>query len=1037
MRGTTWAAAVLCGHALTHNAGARGALAEWDDKHRISPSVLEATEGRTKLYGRYANSAYWFRVEPVVGAEVYESTVYFNTDQDTATVGHENNTETPEGYEMYAFVTGTSVELYKGCGPYNGDECREILQVLSEDTKDFAMLEDGSVEFKIAGKTFGKKAKDIDIAVVLQSRKGVEEPILEIAPMYLLNYFTLYKDLDKQLATKCKGKGEYKVAVVYDEASRDAFYQDLSYAQLLLAMQNQARMAGLPLDVIPSSQLYKLSKMCEYSAILMPELNTVDPKKYHALRKSLHMLVHVHGVGLVVSGEMLTMMTNGELSPGDPYFTLKQLLGVSNYKVVATGSLNTIVRVNSLPEMFWDRTLGEIVMDNQTTGSMARMFEPIEGRAFTSHTAATQTLDVLGEESVLPAVMLHEMDSNMYGKTPGRLVHFSSEQILGNADLGWRALVWIVRGSKPVHVALQMTRFDGGIFTTRNDVDQSKMLNQSKILEEGVLEQAYEPWYTEYNFVASNYINIGNSSLEGVGTDWPWAKVLYQKYIELEHEMGSHSYTHPFRINDLSNEMLKYEFNDAKRIIKTKLKLDRIASAQPGNPNNLRVGEYMDRFHPATYFSGGFSGPGAGFPGAFGFLRPDSKMVYVAPNVEFDFSLQILGKTPSEIEATWRSTIGRLDKFSSAQVYHWPIHDYAILDFNFTTLEIGTQGHYELEIFTNTIEYAHNLGMEFITTMQLADRIRTFDTASVQVSEVGPNIMRAKVGIMKTVPVTHTLGYNSLALAANADLAHVVSVTDYYAYNNRKVFLPANGGVFDIQYGSESDAAANQFAVTRISDIGMRMELVKISGDGKSLKFTVYGKGYVTVVPSFSLDEYGISLSAPKGEVVSEDWSMGAGRGIVLRFDTLQNHAVTIEELTKRTSIEACGSICRDTQVWPETLVSPETCEVIDNFSSVPKNTCGCSFAPAKKVFKDGAADLGLACPDSFGNSTSAFQDTCAWLCTDEPSCDYWSLDTGANLCYLLACDSNSTSLLLEPDFEFVSGAPCGPDASATLEDEF
>ena len=37
--------------------------------------------------------------------------------------------------------------------------------------------------------------------------------------------------------------------------------------------------------------------------------------------------------------------------------------------------------------------------------------------------------------------------------------------------------------------------------------------------------------------------------------------------------------------------------------------------------------------------TGGYTGVGAGYPGAFGYLTPDTDKLYIAPNMKFDFSL--------------------------------------------------------------------------------------------------------------------------------------------------------------------------------------------------------------------------------------------------------------------------------------------------------------------------------------------------------------------------------------------------------------
>eukprot|EP00514_Thraustochytrium_sp_LLF1b_P005502 CAMPEP_0184513816 /NCGR_PEP_ID=MMETSP0198_2-20121128/3625_1 /TAXON_ID=1112570 /ORGANISM="Thraustochytrium sp., Strain LLF1b" /LENGTH=229 /DNA_ID=CAMNT_0026903951 /DNA_START=62 /DNA_END=747 /DNA_ORIENTATION=- len=214
----------------------------------------------------------------------------------------------------------------------------------------------------------------------------------------------------------------------------------------------------------------------------------------------------------------------------------------------------------------------------------------------------------------------------------------------------------------------------------------------------------------------------------------------------------------------------------------------------------------------------------------------------------------------------------------------------------------------ELKVtFENTIAYARDKGVEFITTMQLSDRIRSFDRATFETQAMGPGTVRVVAGISKIVPGITTLGYEALKFSGASSGAYVVSVDNYYAYNTNKVLLPARGGTFDITYGSKDMAESNAFASTHISWLDMRMELRKVSGDGSSLKFTVFGKGSVTTET----------------------------RSIVFTFDTVRQHSVSIaRDSSYGRKISQCSAACQGGVRWPGMGVDAESvCRYITDFS--------------------------------------------------------------------------------------------------------
>ena len=86
----------------------------------------------------------------------------------------------------------------------------------------------------------------------------------------------------------------------------------------------------------------------------------------------------------------------------------------------------------------------------------------------------------------------------------------------------------------------------------------------------------------------------------------------------------------------------------------------------------------MARGRSELLLLGGYSGIGAGYPGAFGYLTPDlTGSVYLAPNTSFDFTLadyQKLGAAGAS--AAWAAEWNTLTANAGLPIVLWPWHDY-------------------------------------------------------------------------------------------------------------------------------------------------------------------------------------------------------------------------------------------------------------------------------------------------------------------------------------------------------------------------
>ena len=131
-----------------------------------------------------------------------------------------------------------------------------------------------------------------------------------------------------------------------------------------------------------------------------------------------------------------------------------------------------------------------------------------------------------------------------------------------------------------------------------------------------------EQWKAEFNFVGSYYVNIGNNAGDGQTTDWTRSKPVYDQLLAMGNEIGTHSYTHPEDTNVLSPEQIEFEFEQSKLILEQKLGITMKGAAVPGAPETLATSELISQYF--SYMSGGYTGVGAGYPGAFGYLTPGS-----------------------------------------------------------------------------------------------------------------------------------------------------------------------------------------------------------------------------------------------------------------------------------------------------------------------------------------------------------------------------------------------------------------------------
>jgi peptidoglycan/xylan/chitin deacetylase (PgdA/CDA1 family) len=435
-----------------------------------------------------------------------------------------------------------------------------------------------------------------------------------------------------------------------------------------------------------------------------------------------------------------------------------------------------------------------------------------------------------------PAILARE--------NPGRGVHFAAPEILCAGNLLWRAIRWVVHGETGP-CALRLSRHRS-LFSIRFDMDMSKYANDNP----GVCTALYrhlQDWRRRFGLVASCYINIGCDQHKGEYTDWTVSGPIYTRFQSLGNEIGTHSYSHPFKTGELTDAELDFEFLESKRVIEQQLGVAVRGAAVPGGTEPARVSQKLN--HRLDYLSGRYSGVDGSYPGAIGFPTPDYRLLYLCYHLYSDYTLvEWHKKDAAQAESQWIADYERLLRNADQPVVHVLWHDYGPT--------IGAHAGYRVPMYENLARCAHRQQAEFVTVRDLEQRIRSF-------METGFSIVSRTDALLRLEVRGERLGQ----FAVRAPDGKVIrSVSDWYAYDDRNVFLPRLGGDFSIALG------ATQAPLTHVHSLPMRAELVSVAGDGVNLSFVISGAGSVVVQLADDAD-YDVAADSAD-EVVRSDCRM-------------------------------------------------------------------------------------------------------------------------------------------------------------------
>ena len=766
-----------------------GDLSDWNPNVRLDRRPGTGVVGY-ELYGRSDGQTYYFAIRslPPVAAPGANTTLWLNTDRNRAT-----------GYKVWGIAVGAEYNInFAGDGTphlYSGAAAQTWLT----GPLPHGRSPDGAViEIALDQSLLPSSALSIDIS--LDVNNAVFVPADFTGPGYTLFHLA---DLPPRSPDR-----PVRVGILFSATSAAKYFADKAYSQLYAAIQHQCMQAGIPFTLLEESDLADMNKIKDFDALILPYFAHLPAAAMQEVEDTLVRAVYHYNIGLITAGNFLTNDENGNAHSGDSYGRMKHVLGVTldgyfgpdNYSFVA-GADHPIVR---------SYAPGEVL------GSYAAGYLQYYKQHFSVAKSFAQVITSTSSHSVAWAVELG-----------GRSVHFSSPAVMADTNLIWRAVLWSIYGDQP-WVGMQVTR-QAAVVVGRCDMDQSQDVNQVQQLY-GALMPIIATWQTNYNFVGSYFVNIGNKPNQGQTTNWAYSAGIYNALIDAGNEIGTHSYTHPNDTTLLTEAQLTFEFKDSRDIISAQLGIDVVGAAVPGNPENLAVDALLDNYF--SYASADFSGTGAGYHGAVGFLKPDSNMVYLAPSFYFDFTMiGFLGYTAAQALAKWREQYDALAAHASSPFMVWPWHDYG------PTSQVSAS--YNEAMYTGFISYAFAHGAEFTTGAEAAERIISLTNAGVRVDTVDSDTLKVRVG--------GDVATGAMALRVETSNGRKIgSVDTWPAFNGDRVLLGEAGGTYVIHL------SATGATTPHISKLPMRARLKAAglemgTGGSGELTFTFTGKGAVDV----------------------------------------------------------------------------------------------------------------------------------------------------------------------------------------------
>jgi peptidoglycan/xylan/chitin deacetylase (PgdA/CDA1 family) len=755
-----------------------GNLGDWQERDRLDVFTSQQVAGY-RVYGKNTTDRYVLAISSTTLESIDpNTTIWLNTDLNRAT-----------GYQVFGSTVGAeyNINIDADGKPYlySGAAGQTLIGQV-----DFARSSDGKIlEFSIPKAMIAASNTGIDAYIDINDR-------VFLPGDYANNSLSI-----STAELPAQTNFSKRIAIVYSETSANNFFDKKAYNQLFASAQSQAISAGVPFDLLTESDLKDLSKLVNYDALVFPSFTNVNNADLKAIESSLTQAVTKYGIGIITSGDFITNDETGAALAGDPYSRMKNLLGIQ--RTAGGGLQNAVVNAKDVNN--------NILAPGYTTGEQLINYD--KGTAFAAYNTVGTPGTILAEQTVNGAIY----NAIIATKTGGQNVHFANQSIFADSNIVAQAIGALVYPDE-VRVSLDLTR-NNSLFLSRDDVDLSKFSAVAPIVE-SKLTDVLTDWKTKYGFVGTHFINIGNDPAQGESTDWNVMKPIYQRWLALGNEIGTHSYTHPDSPSNLTPAQVEFEFNQSKNIIGQQLGIPVTGAATPGNPDSLALDRQID-----DYFQY-YTGVGTAYNNAFGFLDPASKAVYFAPNISFDFNAIGFQKlTNEQTAALWKQEYDR-----SRSHTHKPIIEFAWHDYGAT----GTNPEYSPAIYDDFIAKAAADGTEFVNFDDAQNRLRAFQKSVVNIDRSGDTITAQ----VTPDPSTAGVGKFSLDIQSTKQIKNVGS---YYAFDRDSVFLTKTSGSYTINLGTTADN------VTHIVALAQRAELIAVNGDGQNLDYTFNGEGNILI----------------------------------------------------------------------------------------------------------------------------------------------------------------------------------------------
>lgn len=751
-----------------------GSLSDWRSIDRLDAAARQQVAGY-RVYGKNTDDGYAIAIDSSQGEIGTNTTIWLNIDRNKTT-----------GYQVFGSTVGAeyNINIAADGKPYlySGAAGENFISAV-----DFAHSSDGkTIEIVIPKAIISTAQMGIDAYIDVNDRVFLPGDYannsLSIGSMNLPNRTNLSK----------------RIAIVYSETSANNYFDKKAYGQLFANAQAQAIAAGIPFDLITEADLKSINNLVNYDALVFPSFSNINKADLVAIETSLTEAVDKYKIGIIAAGDFITNDETGAVLAGDAYSRMKNLLGVQ--RTAGGGIRNAVVTTKDVNNNILAGFNSGETLVNYDRGTAFAAYSAIDP---TSKTLAEQTIDGTNYNAIIAT------------KTGGQNIHFANQSIFADANIVAPAIQSIVEPS--TRISLDLTR-NNSLFLSRDDVDRSKYAIEAPQIE-SKLTDVLTNWKDKYGFVGSHFINIGNDPAQNEYTDWNVMKPIYQRWLALGNEIGTHSYTHPESPSNLTPTEIEFEFNQSKNVIASQLGTNITGAATPGNPDSLALDRQID-----NYFQY-YTGVGTAYNNAFGFLEPTATAVYFAPNISFDFNAIGFQKlTSAQTAVLWEREYNQL-KRSRKPIIEFAWHDYGAT---------GADPNYDPAIYNNFIARAAADGTEFVTFDDAQNRLRTFAKSQVTTEQTGDTI-NARV-----TPDASTAGVGKFSLDIQSS-QKIKNVSNYYAFDNNSVFLTKTGGDYQINLGTKADN------VTHIVALAQRAELLSVTGDGRNLDYTFNGEGNISI----------------------------------------------------------------------------------------------------------------------------------------------------------------------------------------------